>query len=42
MAGFVVFKELENNLWLFEFEEEDDKNGCWLGDPGLTIVICWY
>ena len=26
MAGSVVFKELENNLCLFEFEEEDNKN----------------
>ena len=33
MAGFVVFKELETNLWLFKFEEEDDKNRVLTGRP---------
>jgi hypothetical protein len=26
LVGSVVFKELQDNLWLFEFDEEDDKN----------------
>jgi hypothetical protein len=29
----VVFKELQDNLWLFEFDEEDDKNRVMAGRP---------
>jgi hypothetical protein len=25
MAGFVIFKEVQDNTWLFEFLEENDK-----------------
>lgn len=33
MAGTVVFKELQDNLWLFEFEEEEDKRRVMAGRP---------
>jgi hypothetical protein len=33
LAKTVVFKELQDNLWLFEFEEEDDKNRVMAGRP---------
>jgi hypothetical protein len=33
LAGSVVLKELQDNLWLFEFDEEDDKNRVMAGRP---------
>lgn len=33
LAGWVVFKELNDNLWLFEFTEVDDKRRVMEGRP---------
>ena len=33
MTGTVVFKELQDNLWVFEFEEEEDKRRVMVGRP---------
>jgi hypothetical protein len=33
MARTAIFKELQDNLWLFEFEEEEDKRRVMVGRP---------
>lgn len=33
LAGSVVFKEVQDNIWLFEFEEVDDKRRVFEGRP---------
>jgi hypothetical protein len=33
LVGAVVFKELQDNMWLFEFADEDDKNRVLAGRP---------
>jgi hypothetical protein len=33
LARSMVLKELQDNLWLFEFDEEDDKNRVVAGRP---------
>jgi hypothetical protein len=34
----VIFKELDDNIWLFEFEKVDDMREFWKGGLGLLTI----
>jgi hypothetical protein len=41
IIGKVVFKELQENLWLINFIDEGDKSMVMQGRPGFSIKILW-